>query len=59
MVDQNPDVVEYRIQLLNYYIEKKDLLAFDSELKYLEHTFSLTDEQLNVLNQIKEIPTNE
>lgn len=59
LVDQNPDVVEYRIQLLNYYIEKKDLLAFDSELKYLENTFSLTDEQLKVLNQIKEISANE
>ncbi|MGE4456840.1 MAG: tetratricopeptide repeat protein [Arcobacteraceae bacterium] len=59
LVDQNPDVVEYRIQLLNYYIEKKDSLAFDSELKYLENTFSLTDEQLKVLNQIKEISANE
>ncbi len=59
LVDQNPDVVEYRIQLLNYYLEKKDLLAFNSELKYLENTFNLTNEQLNTLNQIKEISANE
>lgn len=59
LVDQNPDVVEYRIQLLNYYLEQKDLEAFNNEVQYLEDTFRLTDEQVDTLNKIKEVASNE
>lgn len=59
LVDQNPDVIEYRIQLLNYYLEQKDLLTFNHEVKYLEDTFKLTDEQVDTLNKIKEVASNE
>lgn len=59
LVDQNPDVVEYRIQLLNYYLEQKDLEAFNNEVQYLEDTFKLTDEQTDTVNKIKEVVSDE
>ncbi len=55
LVEQNPDVVDYRIELLNYYFEKKDLLALNKEIKYLESTFNLNTEQIEKISKIKEI----
>lgn len=55
LVDQNPDVVEYRIQLLNYYLEQENLEALNNELKYLENTFKLTDEQKIKIIDIKQV----
>ncbi|MFY9073693.1 hypothetical protein OZZ08_01945 [Malaciobacter mytili] len=55
LVEQNPDIVDYRIGLLSYYFEKKDLLALNKEIKYLESTFNLNDEQIEKISKIKEI----
>lgn len=54
LVQQNPDIIEYRIYLLDYYIEKKDLTSFNKELHYLETTFTLNDAQKDMLNNAKE-----
>ena len=58
LVEQNPDVVEYRVQLLNYYQAKKDFLAFNKEFQYLEATFNLNDEQVKMLAKSKEVYVN-
>lgn len=55
LVEQNPDIVDYRIEILNYYFEKKDLLALNKEIEYLESTFNLNDEQIEKISKIKEI----
>lgn len=54
LVEKNPDVVEYRIQLLNYYVEKNDSVKLNKEIQYLESTFNLNDEQIEMVNKVKE-----
>lgn len=54
LVERNPDVLEYRIELLNYYFQKKDLFVLNKEIKYIEATFNLNDEQVKRLSEIKE-----
>lgn len=58
-VEQNPDIVDYRIQLLNYYLEKKDFQIFEKALQYLESTFNLNDEQNEMLDKLKELNYSE
>lgn len=58
LVDQNPDIVEYRIQLLNYHLEKNDLEAFNKGVQYLEDTFKLTNKQTETLTKMKEATSN-
>lgn len=58
LADQNPDIVEYRIQLLNYHLEKNNLKAFNKDIQYLEDTFKLTDEQMETLTKMKEVVLN-
>lgn len=55
LVEQNPDIVDFRVELLNYYFEKKDLLALNKEIKYLESTFNLNTEQIRKICEIKEL----
>ena len=54
LVDKNPDEVEYRIELLTYYLEQKNISAFNSELEYIENTFKITEKQQEKVNNIKQ-----
>lgn len=54
LVDKNPDEVEYKIELLTYYLEQKNISAFNSELEYLENTFRMTEKQQEKVNSIKQ-----
>lgn len=54
LVDKNPDEVEYRIELLTYYLEQKNISAFNSELEYIEYTFRMTEKQQEKVNNIKQ-----
>ena len=54
LVDKNPDEVEYRIELLIYYLEQKNISVFNSELEYIENTFNISEKQQEKINNIKQ-----
>jgi len=59
LVDKNPGEVEYRIQLLNYYLEQKNISVLKSEIKYLKEYYCFDDKQLSkiniILNEVEKI----
>ena len=54
LVDKNPDEIEYRIELLTYYLEQKNISTFNSELAYIENTFNISEKQQEKVNSIKQ-----
>lgn len=55
LVEKNPEIVEYRIELLNYYWEQKNTDACISEINYLESLFNLNNEQIEKIQEIKSL----
>lgn len=53
LVDKNPDEIEYRIQLLSYFLEQKNLNSLKNELLYIKKVFKLNDKQQKIVNTIK------
>ena len=54
MVDKNPDIIAYRIELLTYYLKQKNISAFNRELTYIENTFNISEKQQEKVNNIKQ-----
>ena len=54
LVQNNPDVLGYRLEILNYYFEQKKFQALEKNIGYIELTYKLTDKEEEKINQIKE-----
>jgi len=54
LVQNNPDIVAYRIEILNYYFEQKNFQAIEKNIKYIESIYKLTDKELEKINHIKD-----
>jgi hypothetical protein len=54
LVDRNPEEIEYRIKLLTYYLEQKNINALNNELSYIENTFKISEKQQEKVNSIKQ-----
>ncbi|MCW8895012.1 tetratricopeptide repeat protein [Sulfurimonas sp.] len=54
LVDKNPDIIEYRIQLGHYYLEQKDIVAYNAAISYIEINFNLNNEQQETLNKLRD-----
>jgi hypothetical protein len=54
LVDKNPEEIEYRIELLTYYLEQKNISALNNELSYIENTFKISEKQQEKVNSIKQ-----
>ena len=59
LVDKNPDEIDYRIQLLSYYLEQKNTNALNSELIYIENIFNISKKQQEKINDIKQTLENQ
>ncbi len=55
LVEKNPEIVDYRINLLNYYWEQKNTDACIDEINYIESQFNLNNEQIEKVLQIKSL----
>ena len=55
LVYKNPDEVEYRIELLSYYLEQKNTVAIINEIEYIEGIFNIDEKQQEKINNIKQI----
>lgn len=55
LVNKNPDEIAYRIELLTYYLEQKNISEFNSELAYIENTFNISEKQQEKICNIKQI----
>lgn len=53
LVEKNPEIVGYRIELLNYYWEQKNTDACIREINYIESQFNLNNEQVEKMMEIK------
>lgn len=54
LVYKNPDEVEYRIQLLSYYLAQKNISAIINEIAYIEEIFNIDEKQQEKVNNIKQ-----
>lgn len=54
LVDKNPDEIEYKIELLNYYLEQKNINKIENELLYIEKNFKLNNQQKKKIYNIRQ-----
>ena len=54
LVQNNPDVLGYRLEILNYYFEQKNFQALEQNIEYIELVYKLSDEEEQKINQIRE-----
>lgn len=53
LVKQNPDILEYRLEMLNYYFEQKNIRSIKKLIEYIESVFHLTEQQKVKIQEIE------
>ena len=53
LVVENPDILEYKLEILNYYIEQKNIRGIVKLIEYIKSSFYLTEQEKVKIQEIE------